>query len=244
MNLYLTRSGRLRRQDNTLSFEVFSPSDSPDYDLSDDFSSDELENEPVQNKNVLPVENIDAVYVFSEMSLNSKLLNFLAQNKIPLHVFNYYGHHVGSFLPHAEQLSGILVIKQAEAFQNPEKRLLISKKILAASDHNIHAVMKDYARKIPKINPFVQAVSAFQKELSECIDQDALMGYEGSIRRIYYQAWHLWLAAADKNFKRVYKNIIDGLKFYLRCRSVLSVVASPRVSPCRARRRGVWPGPQ
>lgn len=205
MNLYLTRSGRLRRQDNTLSFEVFSPSDSPDYDLSNDFSSDELENEPVQNKNALPVENIDAVYVFSEMSLNSKLLNFLAQNKIPLHVFNYYGHHAGSFLPHAEQLSGILVIKQAEAFQNPEKRLLISKKILAASAHNIHAVMQYYARKNPKIIPFVQEVSAFQNELSECIDQDSLMGYEGSIRRIYYQAWHLWLAAADKNFKRVYR---------------------------------------
>ena len=30
------------------------------------------------------------------------------------------------------------------------------------------------------------------------------MGFEGSVRKKYYQAWHFWLPAADKNFKRVY----------------------------------------
>ena len=205
MNLYLTRSGRLRRHDNTLQFESFPAIVQEDPAKNEDFTSDELEQEIGQVKNALPVENIDAVYVFSEISFNSKLMNFLAQNRIPLHFFNYYGHHSGTFLPHAEQLSGCLVIRQAEAFQDPEKRLYISKAVLAAAVHNIRSVMQYYARKIRDVLPMVQEVAALEKQLLDSQNQDSLMGFEGSVRKKYYQAWHLWLPAADKNFKRVYR---------------------------------------
>ena len=64
-NYYITKNGRLKRQDNTISLE---------------FESGE--------KKAIPIEDIEGIYLLGETDLNTKLLNFLAQQKIPLHVFN------------------------------------------------------------------------------------------------------------------------------------------------------------
>ena len=42
-------------------------------------------------RRVIPVNNIDAFYVFGEVSFNTKFLNFLSRFRIPMHCFNYYG---------------------------------------------------------------------------------------------------------------------------------------------------------
>ena len=39
----------------------------------------------------IPVENVKEIYCFNEVSINSKLLDFLAQKNIIVHFFNYYG---------------------------------------------------------------------------------------------------------------------------------------------------------
>ncbi|MDQ1317085.1 MAG: CRISP-associated protein Cas1, partial [Candidatus Poribacteria bacterium] len=72
-NYYITRSGRLKRKDNTLFLE---------------FETGE--------KKVIPIEDVEGLYLMGETDLNTKLLIFLAQQKIPLHVFNYYGYYSGS----------------------------------------------------------------------------------------------------------------------------------------------------
>ena len=38
----------------------------------------------------IPVENVKEIYCFNEVSINSKLLDFLAQKNIIVHFFNYY----------------------------------------------------------------------------------------------------------------------------------------------------------
>ncbi len=119
MNLYLTHSGRLRRRDNTLRFEsvTLPPEETPP-----EVERETLDDADADAVHALPVESIDAVYIFGEITINSKLVNFLNQKKIPVHFFNWYGHHTGTILPHAEQLSGDLVIRQGEAYRNPEER--------------------------------------------------------------------------------------------------------------------------
>ena len=93
------------------------------------------------------MESIDAVYVFGELSVNTKLINFLNCKKVPVHFFNWYGHHTGTLLPHAEQLSGDLVIRQGEAYRNPEERLTICRNLLEAVFHNILSVLQYYQRR-------------------------------------------------------------------------------------------------
>lgn len=38
----------------------------------------------------IKIEVTRDIYLFGEISLNTKALNYLAQNKIPVHIFNYY----------------------------------------------------------------------------------------------------------------------------------------------------------
>ncbi|MDD3886089.1 MAG: type I-B CRISPR-associated endonuclease Cas1b [Victivallaceae bacterium] len=199
MNLYLTRSGRLRRRDNTLSFEtVAAEGGDPDIER------EELDELPAETKNALPVESVSAIYVFGEVSINSKLMNFLAQKKIPVHFFNYYGHHAGTFLPHAEQLSGNLVIRQSAAYALPETRLMICRELLGATIHNIHSVVGYYARRKPELRETADKIAAYEPALDNAADTNELMGIEGTVRRIYYQAWPLWLGSPEQNFKRSY----------------------------------------
>ena len=43
------------------------------------------------SKNVyIPVENTKEIFCFNEVSINTKLLDFLSQNNIIIHFYNYY----------------------------------------------------------------------------------------------------------------------------------------------------------
>ena len=94
-NYYITQPGRLRRKDNTLYLE---PEEAP--------------------RIPIPVEDIDALYFYGELDLNTKLLNFLAQKHIAFHVFNYYGYYSGSYYPREYLNSGSLLVKQVQHYEN------------------------------------------------------------------------------------------------------------------------------
>jgi CRISPR associated protein Cas1 len=66
-NYYITRSGRLARQDNTLYLETETEDDKP-------------------TKTPIPIEDVDALYLYGEIDLNTRLLNFLAQKNVTAHV--------------------------------------------------------------------------------------------------------------------------------------------------------------
>lgn len=80
-----------------------------------------------ESKN-LKVEVTDEIYLFGEVNLNTKALNFLSQNGIILHVFNYYGYYSGSYYPRETNISGYLLVNQVKHYDNYERRLIIAKK--------------------------------------------------------------------------------------------------------------------
>jgi len=202
MNLYLTKAGRLRRNDNTLSFEMLNL---PEEKLLDENESEELSYFNPEQKHALPIETIDAIYVFGEMTFNSKLVNFLGQKKIPVHFFNYFGHHCNSLLPHAEQLSGELVIRQAAAYTDPPRRLAICRALLDATFHNIRSVVQYYQRHKNNLDTEIAAIAKLQESLTSCTSPEEMMGVEGNVRSVYYSAWTKWLGATADRFKRVYR---------------------------------------
>ena len=91
-NYYITRSGRLARQDNTLYLETETEDGKP-------------------TKTPIPVEDVDALYLYGEIDLNTRLLNFLAQKSVTAHVFNYYGYYAGSYYPREYLNSGYLLVQ-------------------------------------------------------------------------------------------------------------------------------------
>ena len=66
---YLLTDGQIKRKDNSLIYKV-------------------------NGKNVyIPIESIRELYILSETTINTKLLDFLASKHIVLHFFNYYGNY-------------------------------------------------------------------------------------------------------------------------------------------------------
>lgn len=42
-----------------------------------------------EQKNLISIVQVEQIYVFNEVALNTKLLNFLSQNGVLLHFFNF-----------------------------------------------------------------------------------------------------------------------------------------------------------
>jgi CRISP-associated protein Cas1 len=117
---YLTKNGRLRRQDNTLYFET------------------------EEQKRPIPVDDVESLFVFGELDLNTKLLNFLAQKHIAVHVFNYYGYYCGSYYPREYLNSGFLLVKQVEHYLRMPKRLVIARELINGAVDNILKNLRYY----------------------------------------------------------------------------------------------------
>lgn len=201
MNLYLTSPGKLSRRDNTLQFRKFELPE--EYDLSEEECPLPEDQAAVAAHN-LPVETIDAIYLFGETRLNTKLLAFLAQKSVPVHVFNYWGHHTGSFMPHAGQLSGDLVIEQGQAFRDPDRRLTICKAITDAKIHNAISVLAYYRRRHKEVEKTESQLRELRTQAAAAASPEELMGFEGMSARIYYGSWRHWLRDTPDDFTRVY----------------------------------------
>lgn len=135
-DIYITNNGTLSRKDNSLLFE----------------------NE--KQKRTIPIQDVDNIFVFSEVTINSKLLNFLSQTDISVYFFNYYGFYSGTFAPRKKNLSGKLLIQQVDCYTNVEKRLSLAKEVVLASIHNMRKTLMQYELKeeAEKMNDFKQGI--------------------------------------------------------------------------------------
>ena len=122
-DLYFFSSGELSRKNDTLRFQS------------------------EKGKKYIPVTNTDAIHIFGDVSVNKSLLEFAAKHEIILHFYNYYDYYVGSFYPREHLNSGFVTLKQSEAYNNPEKRLLLARLFIQGASDNILQVLKYYQRR-------------------------------------------------------------------------------------------------
>ncbi|MGH7885417.1 MAG: type I-B CRISPR-associated endonuclease Cas1b, partial [Thermodesulfobacteriota bacterium] len=192
--IFIFSNGDLKRKQNTLYFE----------------------NEAGEKK-YIPVEGTQELMVFGEVNLNKKFLDFASQNQMILHFFNYYGYYSGSYYPREHLNSGHMILKQAEVYLDPERRLEIAKKFVDGAVKNILKVVDYYARR--KDNEKIKDISSHINELHLKIagqdSTESLMAIEGNIRDKYYSAFDE--IVEDDNFKfesrsrRPPKNRINAL---------------------------------
>ena len=140
-NYYITQPGRLRRKDNTLYLEP--------------------ENAP---RIPIPVEDIDALYFYGELDLNTKLLNFLAQKHIAFHVFNYYGYYSGSYYPREYLNSGSLLVKQVQHYEKRTKRMVLAHEFVESAVFNMLRILRYHTNRGKDCNPQIELI---EKVLTE-----------------------------------------------------------------------------
>ncbi len=187
---YIFKSGRLERKDNTLYFETTD-------------ENGQLIKKPI------PVEAVNSIYLMGEIDLNTRLLDFLAQNNIVLHNFNYYGYYSGSYYPREYLNSGFLLVKQVEHYKNKNLRLKIAKEIVSSAAHNIKNNLKHYQKQNKKVDNAIFDIENYESKIYSVNDIPELMAIEGHIREIYYQTFNEILKLQDEFTKRV-KNPPDN----------------------------------
>ncbi len=188
---YILKDGDLRRKDNSVVMKSI--------------EGDE--------KN-LKAEVADEVYLFGEVSLNTKLLNFISQKGIILHVFNYYGFYSGSYYPRETNISGYLLVQQVRAYDNEEKRLKIAKEILKASSYNIYRNLRYYNGRGIDLEEPMRNIDSLINKLDYGKSINEIMGIEGNIRKTYYSTWNDIVKQDiqfEKRVKRPPDNMINSL---------------------------------
>ena len=184
---YIYNNGSLRRKDNTITF-------TDEYD----------------EKKDLPIERVGDIYVMSEMSFNSSLINILAQNGIPVHFFNYYSFYIGSFYPREQLVSGNLLVQQVNHYSGQEKRLRLAKAFIEGATYNIYRNLRYYNGRGKDVQTYMDMIEGLRKQISKAERIQELIGYDGNIRKIYYSAWPTIIDQEIEFEKRV-KNPPDNM---------------------------------
>lgn len=168
---YLFNDGRMSRRDNTLSF----------------VARDKDGNE--QPSKYIPIETIETLYVFGALDVNAALLNYLGQQHISMHFFDYYKHYTGSFMPKDYLLAGKMQIEQTKAYIKKDRRLHIAKGFIEGASYNILKNMKYYDNRGKSMGDKIDAIEALRESIGHAEDIPMLMGIEGNCRQAYYEAF-------------------------------------------------------
>ncbi|MGG3739060.1 type I-B CRISPR-associated endonuclease Cas1b [Aeribacillus pallidus] len=179
--LYIFQSGELRRKDHSLYFET------------------------EERKRYIPVENTNDIYIFGEVDVSKKFLEFAAQKEIIVHYFNHHGYYVGSFYPREHLNAGHVILKQAEHYLDEEKRMDLARRFIEGSIQQMSRVLKYYRSRLEEKEVFDDTLEDFQKELlklptAQTIEQ--LMASEGHIREKYYRTFDTIIRHPDFVFEK------------------------------------------
>jgi len=167
------------------------------------------------NKNVyIPIENTKEIYCLSEISINTKLLDFLSMNKVVVHFFNYYEGYSGTFYPREHYNSGKMLIKQVEAFK--DKRLIVAKAIVNGIAENIYEVLYHYYKHGKKeVKETLDWIKSYvPMDLDKTTDIKQIMQVEGEIWQKFYSNFKYILPdefIMNKRVKRPPDNPINAL---------------------------------
>lgn len=210
---YIFSNCRLKRKDNNLRLET------------------------KELKKDLKVEIIDEIYVFGEVDLNTKVLNFLAQNDISLHIFNYYGFYSGSFFPKDKNVNGDLLVRQVQNYLDVNSRIEIAKEIEKGAAFNIFRNLRYYNSRDKNVKESMNYIKILSEKIDSAESIEQLMGYEGNIRREYYSCWEEIIDQEidfKKRVKRPPDNMINSLISYLNSMmytTVLSEIYKTQLDP-------------
>lgn len=189
--IYIFSDGDIKRKEHTLYFETD------------------------EGKKYIPVENTQEIFIFGEVTINKRLLEFLTENEIIMHFFNHYGYYIGSFYPREHLNSGYMILKQTEHCLDPDKKVTLARKFVSGGVENIKKVLTYYENRGKDISRFLEKITQLSEKIPECRTTEELMAIEGNIREQYYYSFDEILK--DENFvfeertRRPPKNRLNAL---------------------------------
>ncbi len=175
-DFFVLTNGRLKRKENTLYIE-----------------------KPDGDKVSLQIENLENIHLYGEVDFNTKCIDYIAQNGVLVHFYNYYGFYNGSFYPRKKNVSGFLVVKQALKYNNYEERLYLAKCFVMSATFHILKNLRYY-----DVNKesYIDKIQEEEEKISLCNTIEEVMGCEGRIHKYYYDSFNGFLKEGFEFYKR------------------------------------------
>jgi len=200
--LYIFSDSIIRRKDNTLLFETIANPENTETNENgeskgetgepfdrEEYLFDDRIIIPTGEKKYIPVENIESIYSFGTLHFNTRLIYFISRSRIPLHIFNNNGGYAGSFNPAERNINGSILIKQVEHYKQPQKRIFIAQQIIRGAVGNTLANLKYHQNRRVELREEIEYINEFLKDFDKIETVEELMGYEGIIKKTYYETW-------------------------------------------------------
>lgn len=168
---YLFNPGRAERRDHTIRF---TPVD---------------EHGTEAKPRYLPVEGVSALYVFGSIDANSAFYNYMGQQHIPVHFFDYHEHYTGSFSPREYLLAGKLLVAQAQCYLKPKRRLHIAQALVDAACFNMLKNLRYYGNRGRDMEAIIARLEQLRAQIPLTHNVPELLGIEGNSRQTYYSAF-------------------------------------------------------
>ena len=179
--VFITKNGTIERHENTIYFE------------------NEFQKTP------LPLEQVDEIYCTSHVTVTSGAIHILAMREIPIHFFNHYGYYESSLWPRKRAVSGNITVLQVKSYLDAQTRFRLASSFVMGSALNITNVLKIQQRNGPDFGVFTNRITSLLNEIPNVSPSiQELMGIEGNIRKLYYEAIDMilpeWLRLGRREF--------------------------------------------
>lgn len=143
------------------------------------------ENEKIE----IPVENVDMLAVFGNVTFTTPAISLLAEMKIPAVLFSERGFYISSIFPDNYLQSGFVLVKQVEHSMDFSKRLVLAKSFVKGAYMNMRKVVqRSGAGKLQNYDSKIDSAGSIEE----------LMGIEGNIHIEY-------LSVLDNKFPEKFK---------------------------------------
>lgn len=165
-NYHVFSNGRLERQDDTLRL------------VTED-----------GEKKYIPIENAEAIFLHGQIDYNTRLVSFLNQHGVAVHVFGWNDYYAGSIMPKRGQTSGQTLVAQVNAYEDTTHRLALAQQFVAGSIHNMRKNVVYYDGRGNDFQMALDELERSSQRVRTVGDVQELMGVEATARRAYYSTF-------------------------------------------------------
>jgi len=137
-------------------------------------------------KKYLPIENAEALFLHGQIDFNTRIVSFLDDHGVAMHVFGWNDYYSGSIMPERGQTSGQTVVEQVRAYDDPTQRTELAREIVRGSIHNMRANVSYYDNRGYDLDSTLDALDRRREEIQSAASVEEAMGVEASARRAYY----------------------------------------------------------
>lgn len=160
-----------------------------------------FENE--DEKHHIPVEVVEQLNLYGEVTIHTSVWHTLSNKKIRLALLDKYDNLMGYYIPEGYRMASEAVLKQCLLYNDEKKRLHTARLLEMAGIHNMRANLRYYLKRGSReLEEYIRDLSQMIQKSNESGSVDELMLIEAHARQRYYLAFNLILKGKDFCFSR------------------------------------------